>query len=120
MNDKVKLLEMANKKVAGDKEFIAYFLSNYIQIEHITDDVVMTSLNCNAESYYKLGLCKAPSITDESYLDRLNNICTYIGISTLELNKIIKRVSSVLQLRDATTDEKSLLMAARDKKKKNN
>jgi hypothetical protein len=49
----------------------------------------------------------------------LNNICVYIGISTLELNKIIKRVYSILQLREATTtNENSLLMAARDKKKK--
>jgi hypothetical protein len=119
MNDNIKLLEMASKKAATDRDFIAYFLSNYIQIEHTSEDVVMTSLNCNVENYYRLGLCRAPNITDENYLDRLNNICVYIGISTLELNKIIKRVYSILQLREVTTtNENSLLMAARDKKKK--
>lgn len=118
MSDKVKLLEAANKKVAIDREFIAYFLSSYIEIEHTTKDAIMATLNCDFESYYKLGLCKAPSIYAEDYLDRLNKISSYINISSLELNKILKRVNSVLQFTRAETDESSYLMAARDKKKK--
>jgi hypothetical protein len=120
MNDKIKLLELANAKAATDEEFIAYFLNHYLKIEQTTTEAVMTILNCNVENYYKLGLCKAPTITDSDYLDRLNNISSYVGISVLELNKIIKRVNTVLQLRNLSTGENAVLMAARDKKKRDN
>lgn len=118
MNDKIKLLEFANKKAATDKEFIAYFLNQYLDIEQTTEDAIIAMLNCNTENYYKLGLCKAPNITDNSYLDRLNKISFYVGISSLELNKIIKRVNTVIHLRSIIINsEKHLLIAARDKKK---
>lgn len=119
MNDKVKILETANKKVATEKEFIAYFVSKYIEIEHITEDTIISTLNCTLENYYKLGLCRTPDINASDYLKRLNNISNYIGISSVELNKIIKRVNSVLQFTETKVDESSYLMAARDKNKKN-
>lgn len=117
MNDKIKLLELATKKIAANKDFIAYFLDQYQLIEHITEEALMETLQCDIESYYKLGLCKAPSINAKTYLDQLNNISLYIGISSLELNQIIKRVTAVMQLKDTNADN-HYLMAARDKKKK--
>lgn len=118
MSDKVKILQAANKKVSTDQEFIAYYFSKYLDIENVTESTIMSMLNCSTEKYYKLGLCKAPKVNAEDYLDRLDNISVYIGISSADLNKIIKRVDSVLHFTRTATDESSYLMAARDKKKK--
>lgn len=117
MNDKLKLLELANKKVETDKDFFAFFLSQYLEIEQINKEAILSMLSCDIETYNKLGLCKVPAITESNYLNRLNNIASYLNISVLELNKIIKRVNTVIQLRDSEVPN-SYLMAARDKKKK--
>lgn len=117
MSDKLKLLEQANKKVATDKDFFAFFLRQYLEIEQIDKEAILSMLNCDNETYNRLGLCKAPGITENDYLVRLNNIFSYLGISVIELNKIIKRVNTVIQLRESNTSN-SYLMAARDKKKK--
>ncbi|HVX01395.1 MAG TPA: hypothetical protein VHA52_13310 [Candidatus Babeliaceae bacterium] len=117
MNNKIKLLELANKKIASNKDFIAFFLDQYLSIADTTTDIVMKSLGCDIEGYYKLGLCRAPITTDKSYITDLNKIADYIGVSNLELGKIIRKVDTVVEFRNGNADN-SYLMAARDKKKK--
>ncbi|MFL5788100.1 MAG: hypothetical protein ACJ748_08605 [Flavisolibacter sp.] len=118
MNNKIKLLEVANKKAAEDPAFIAYFLNKFMTIENTSELAIIQLLNCSTESFYKLGLCQAPNVNLPDYLNRINTICSYVGISAIELNKIIKRVNSVTQLTGSSTNDISYLMAARDKKKK--
>jgi hypothetical protein len=98
MNDKIKLLEVANKNASQDPGFISYFLQKYIAIESSSEPAIIQALNCSIESFYKLGLCHAPDVNSPDYLTRINIICNYIGISAIELNKIIKRVNSITQL----------------------
>ena len=116
MNDKIKLLELANKKVEGDGDFIAYFLSRYAEIEKLSQQDMMSALKCSIENYYKLGLCKAPNANSSDFIDELNKVSNYTNISTLELNKIIKRVSTIEKF--SQLNNNPILMAARDKKKK--
>jgi hypothetical protein len=119
MSDKLKLLETANRKAASDRGFIAYCLLKYSEIEQKTEQEIISSLNCQLEDYYKLGLCRTPDVNSNDFLLRLNNISSYTHVSAIELNKIIKRVNAVLKFSDANTQvENSYLMAARDKKKK--
>jgi hypothetical protein len=118
MSNKIKLLKVANKKAAQDPCFLAYYLSRYITIERTSEPAIIQTLNCSTEAFYKLGLCHAPDVNLPDYLTRINTICSYIGISAIELNKIIKRVSAVTELTSSRPNEISFLMAARDKKKK--
>ncbi len=118
MNNKIKFLEVANKKAAEDPAFIAYFLTKFMIIENTSESAIIQLLNCSTESFYKLGLCQAPNVNLPDYLNRINIICSYVGISAIELNKIIKRVNAIMQLTGAPTTDISYLMAARDKKKK--
>jgi hypothetical protein len=120
MSDKVRLLELANKKVADDSDFIAYFFTKYSEIEKKSQQEIISTLNCSFENYYKVGLCRIPDINETDFLQRLNNISQYSNISSLELNKIIKRVNSVLKFSDNINLQNTspFLMAARDKKKK--
>lgn len=118
MNDKIKLLELANRQISSNEEFLAYFLAQYSEIEHVTTEAIMEMLECSIESYYKLGLCKAPITTHANYITELSKITDYIGISAISLNKIIRRVDTIMQLRDNKSE--NYLMAARDKNKKSN
>ena len=110
MNDKIKLLELANKQIASNEAFLAYFLAQYSEIEHVTAEATMEMLECNYENYYKLGLCKAPITTHANYITELNKVADYIGISAIVLNKIIRRVDTIMQLRNSNTE--NYLMAA--------
>src|SRR5688500_8789071 len=119
MSDKLKLLETANKKASMDKEFVAYYLNKYLVIEQITKQQIINTLNCSIEDYYKLGLCKAPSVESKDFLQCLTNISTYTHISVIELNSIIKRVNSIEKISNIDSETKpTYLMAARDKNKK--
>lgn len=118
MNDKIRLLELAYKKIASNNQFMAYYLAQYVETEQITINIVIEILGCNVENFYKLGLCKAPTVGSINYLNELNKIADYTSISTIELNKILRRVDTVMKFRNSNT--KSYLMAARDKNKKNN
>ena len=120
MSDKLKLLQIANKRAAGDCDFIAYYLVKYSEFERISEDEIMSNLNCTIENYFKLGLCRVPDVNSEDFINRLNNISEYSLVSTIELNRIIKRVNSLLMF---STDKDLInpptyLMAARDRKKK--
>jgi hypothetical protein len=119
MSDKLKLLETANKKASMDKDFVAYYLNRYLEIEQVTQQQVINALNCPLEDYYKLGLCKAPAVESKDFLQRLTDISIYSHISAIELNKIIKRVNSIEKISNIDTETKpAYLMAARDKNKK--
>lgn len=113
MNDKLKLLEHAAKYAEKDKEFMAYYLQRFSEVENMSLEKVATSLNCSNEGYFKLGLCRAPD-PNENLIDGLNEIADYIHVSTLELVKIVRRVN-VMDKLTARENSDSLLMAARDK-----
>lgn len=116
MNDKIKLLEAAMKKISSEKEFMAFVLSKYLEIEKISEGSLISELKCSLEDYYKLGLCRVPKTTSKDFILRLNSMCEYTHTPVSELNKIIKRVDTIIKLSE-NANSSSLLMAARDKKK---
>src|SRR5688572_11923767 len=118
MSDKIKLLEAANKKVADNSEFIAYYLLKYSKIENFSQQDIISILKCSAEDYFKLGLCKAPKIDSSNFIDELNKVSDYTHVSTIELNNIIKRVATLEKF--SQLNNNSILMAARDKGKDKN
>lgn len=111
-----RLLKLAFKKVDGDRSFMAFVLTKYLEIECVSEQTLVSELNCSVEDYYKLALCRVPQANAPDFVERLNNISEYTHISMLELNKIIKRVDSILKFADSPNNS-TLLMAARDKRK---
>ena len=114
MNDKLKLFEMANKSIEQDAQFMAFFLKRYLELEKLSQQDICSELKCSIQDYYKLSMCKAPDPEESDYLNRLNKINQYTNASVFALNKIIKRVNTIIKLSGSM--DKSYLMAARDKK----
>lgn len=119
MSENLKLFALANKKAAEDSDFLAYFLKKYSEIERISEQELIAFLNCTLQDYYKLGLCRVPDISTNDFPSRLKKISEFANVSVFELNKIIKRVSTILKFSDNITNDclNSFLMAARDKLK---
>lgn len=115
MNNKIRLLGLANKEMATDIEFFAFYLKKYSEIEKVSEQEICSELNCSIEAYRKLALCRAPSAHSNEFIHRLNNVSQFTGIPIISLNKIIKRVDSVIAL--SGSKNISHLMAARDKDK---
>lgn len=116
-SDKIRLLKIAISKVSNDKNYIAYFLEEYIKIEQTSEENIISDLKCSLEDYYKLSLCKISEINSTEFLSDLNAISSYIKIPILELNRIIKRVEAINKLSSSNFVDGNL-MAARDKGKK--
>ncbi len=116
MSDKIKLLQLANVKIADNSEFIAFYLKKYGEFENVSEKEICSNLNCSVEDYYKLALCKAPDVNSNEFASRLNNISQYTGIAVFGLSNIIKRVHSIMKLSE--NESTTYLMAARDKNKK--
>ncbi|WP_276348833.1 hypothetical protein [Daejeonella sp. JGW-45] len=117
MNDKIKLFEMANKKLANDSGFIAYYLKKYQELESVSANAICSELNCSEENYLRLSLCKTPDAYAEDFSTRINDISQHTGVSPFGLSKIIKRVANILKLSENVSP--AFLMAARDKKRNN-
>jgi len=113
MSDKIKLFELATKRVVDNKDFIAFYLAKYCEIEHISRPEIIDKLGCSLEQYAKLGLCTVPM---DNYIEGLNTISEYTGTQVMMLNSIIKRVNSVTAF--SGSNENKYLLAARDKKNK--
>jgi len=108
---------MGAKKAAEDSEFISFILIKYLEMENKSQTELMTELRCSLEDFYKLALCKVPDTQAEDFSARLEKISNYTCIQVFQLNKIIKRVDSVIKLSSAQNNN-TFLMAARDREKK--
>ncbi len=117
MTDRIRLLEHAAKKVEADSNFIAYLVKRYLEFENITEEEILSTLQCTTEDYYKLNLCKIPDVNSSDFVIRLNEISKYTNSSAIELNKIIKRASAIIKLTATQYEQSNYLMAARDKNK---
>lgn len=114
MKDKIKLLEMGAKKAALDKNFMAFILNCYSEIEKKSQSELMDELCCLPENFYKLGLCKVPDTLAPNFIDRLEMISHYTDISVQLLTRIIRRVDAVRQF-SSNQSNHNFLMAARDR-----
>lgn len=117
MTEKIKLFELANRKIENQQEFMAFYLRKYLEIERISEKKLCSELNCSIEAYYKLALCKAPDFNALNFITRLKNISKYTGIEVWGLSRIIKRVNTIHAFSE--TDATAYLMAARDMNKQN-
>ena len=115
MSSKLRLLETAFENAAADSAFFAFFIRKYQEAENVDAAAVATLFQCGPEAYYRLGLCTVPDVGAPNYLNELNKISEYIGISTLSLNQVLKRAVAIVKLSGATAP--SALLAARDKDK---
>lgn len=120
MSEKIKILELAANKASSDSGFIAFLIKKYLEFENISEQDVLSTLQCSEEDYYKLNLCRVPDINATDFVSRLNNISKYTNSSAIELNKIIKRANSILRLSGDQVEQNNYLMAARDKQNENN
>jgi hypothetical protein len=119
MSEKIKMLELAANKASNDSGFIAFMIKKYLEFENISEKEILSLLQCSEEDYYKLNLCRVPDINAIDFVSRLNIICKYSNSSAIELNKIIKRAISILNLIGDQVEQNTYLMAARDKHNKN-
>ena len=119
MSEKIKMLELAATKASNDSGFVAFVIKRYLEFENISEQEILSILQCSEENYYKLSLCRVPDINAIDFVSRLNIICKYTNSSAIELNKIIKRANSILRLTGDQVEQNTYLMAARDKHNKN-
>ena len=90
--DKLKLLEITAQKLATDKHFLCYYLTQS-QILHGRSQADMVSLlHCSTEEYYKLALCQFPDPGHSDYTGRLFKIAAYSNVSFQVLDTLIKEL----------------------------
>ena len=90
--DKLRLMRITAQKLAGDKKFLSYYLTQNADAQHKTETDMMTVLNCDPETYYKLALCQAPEPQKGDYTDRLLQIAGYTNLPLTVLDGLIKNV----------------------------
>lgn len=108
-SNNLKLLENTFRKVSQDKEFIAYYLHRYGELENKKINEIISELNCDEENFYRLGLCNTPN----QNIAELNEISAYVGVSALSILNILKHIDTIEEFSNTTSDQ--MLIAARDK-----
>src|SRR5436190_11765814 len=118
MTDNLRIITHMARKLESDHNFIAYAMKKYGEVEKISEGEICSLLSCSLEDYYKLALCRVPDVNADDFVARLNKISQYGNASIAELNRIIKRVTSIERLGTGALEQRTYLMAARDKHKK--
>lgn len=82
---KLDLLKTTYLKVREDHTYLAYYLETFLRVESMDLPAACQHLHCNEESFYRLGLCKAPSPRNTDFEERLKKIAVYTGLSYEDL-----------------------------------
>lgn len=117
MSDKLLLMKKAFNKLCINKEFMAYFLARYSDLENLTIGQVLLQLKCLEEDYFRLALCKVPFGDTADDFKNTQDLGNYVQVDTSALWQIIKYVNNLDKLYLESSDR--FLMAARQLTKKN-
>lgn len=90
--NKLELMRITYAKLAGNREFIASYLENYMRLEGIDKLRLMQRLNCSEENFYRLALCKTPLPSQPDFRERAERIAEYSNVPFQELAFLILSV----------------------------
>ena len=113
MTDKLALLKMAYDSLCVEKEFMAYYLNEYLKLANKKEQQLLDELKCSKESMYKLALCKSPTLEQTGGFQQLLTLSEYTDVDIFQIKKIINFVKNVQALQ--LSQQTPLLLAARDK-----
>ena len=103
--NKLKLFENTYNKLILDKAFMAYYLDQLIIRENKTKEEICALLNCSAENFYKLALCKAPELNEVDFKQRISKIAEYTNTSDIILSNIIALSSQIKTQRNSLLEK---------------
>lgn len=113
------MVEILVNKIANDKQYLAWYFFQYMDIEKKSLPELFRQLNVDENRFFKLAMCKAPSAQKEDFSYRLKRIADFAEINIFPLVQIIRSVESSISFNDADAINTSL-MAARQKDLNNN
>jgi len=116
MSDKIELMKLMMNRASERKEFIAYFLKRYGDIEMKSNEQLIVELKCSDVDYYNFALCMAPNLDEPNSIARLNELSEYTRIPPESIRNIMKHVEGITRFNEISGNR--MLMAARDKHKK--
>ena len=118
MNTSYKHSAFLLKKFSGNKEFLAYYLSGYMESEGLNFTELLDWLECDKDQLNELSLCRTPYL-GKNFFHEVNQIADFTGVKNYKISQLIKQVDISNQLSQTMLNSEELLMAAREKDKKN-
>ena len=97
----------------GSPDYMAYVLARYQEHEGISDENLASALGTLPDLALRLALCRKPDVRATDFAARVREIADYTLIDESLLASIIRQVSSLQVLSNAS--QRQLLTAARDR-----
>ncbi len=111
-NEDQQILSFAARRATRHEEYLASFLLAFQQQENMSETQLIQFLNCRAESFPRLALCRAPDLHADDFGARVKRIASFVDASPGSLAHILRQVSHIHSLHSAP--RRALLLAARD------
>jgi hypothetical protein len=101
-----------------DPLFVGWALGQYGQVHGLTEDQVLTWLECRGDRRDQLALCRLPDPDESAFPASIRRIADFVGCKADRLVQLFRQVAALVALRegDAGAAGRGLLMAARDRK----
>ena len=120
MNPDTQSRQHIINRMAQQRDFIAWHLRQYREMENLTESELIKLLECDDASFFRLALSKAPDPQKTDFISRVRNIAEYAGVNTVALTRLIRQVSNIESLRSTggrviSMQPKAHLLAAREK-----
>jgi hypothetical protein len=107
------------KRSRNDRFFVGWALSEYENAHAMSDERLAAWLDCTPSNLQRLFLCRLPIDDEERFQENVARIAGYVSCNADRLVQLLREVAAVAALREKNdTDTVALLMAARDRKKR--
>ncbi len=109
------------KKAMDDPFFLGWAINRYALSYHMDRESIATLLQCSNSALDQLALCRLPNSIDPQFAAQVKRIAEYVGCNSNRLAAIIREIAVIDVLEKSNgSSGKGYLMAARDRRKKEN
>lgn len=103
------------QRVQDDDFFLASALALYARTEQLGDQSLAEVLGCDVEALNLLRICRRPRTDDVGFRQDLQRISNHFDVQIGILAEAIRRAEALSALRQGTSNQRGLMMAARDR-----
>lgn len=103
----------------NDPSFVGWALRQHAVASRLSDQQVLSWLECSPTNGYRLALCLMPDPSENTFSNSVRKIARFVGCNADRLVQLLREVSAFAALRsghELAAAGEGLLMAARDRK----
>jgi len=112
----VNMSQIMLNKLSQRQDYFAWYLSQYKINENHNTEQMINFLQTSEKDIERLSMCRVPNSKAFDFMQKIKVIANFTNVDSFKLIMVIRKVESILALRNNSTAATQMLLAAREKK----